>query len=65
MLAERSVKPSLDTQEVISYVQGRTVSRASSLLTDTYRLAESPEIKIQPEWWPWLPFLPMRITVNG
>jgi hypothetical protein len=65
MLAVRSVKPSLDAQEVTSFVQGKTISQAVNMLTNTYKLAISPEIKIQPVWWPWLPFLPMRITVNG
>jgi len=65
MLAERTVYPVLDVGAVITVTQGKTVVQAVSLLTTTHGLAKSAQIKIQPAWWPWLPFLPMRITVSG
>ncbi len=65
MFAERSVRPYTDSGQVISVVLGKTARRAASQLTETYGLAQSPQIKISPSWWPWLPFLPIRITVTG
>lgn len=61
--AERTVRPYVDSGRVISIVSGKTAERAGSLLTDTYGLAQSPEIQISPFWWPWLPFIPIRIAV--
>ena len=63
MRAERSVRPSVDSGQVISIVMGKTAGRAGSLLTETYGLVQSPDISIRPFWWPWLPFIPIRIAV--
>jgi hypothetical protein len=65
MRAERSVRPYIDSGQVISIVLGKTARRAGSLLTETYGLAQSPEIRIRPFWWPWLPFIPIRIAVTS
>jgi hypothetical protein len=63
MRAERKIRPYVDSGQVISIVMGKTAGRAGSLLTDTYGLVQSPEIRISPFWWPWLPFIPIRIAV--
>jgi hypothetical protein len=63
--ATRSVRAALDTTEVISLVAGKTTRRAAGQLTAAYGLEQPPEIRVSPVWWPWLPFLPMRITVAG
>ena len=63
MRAERSMRPYVDSGQVISVVLGKTAGRAGSLLTETYGLVQSPEIRIRPFWWPWLPFIPIRIAV--
>jgi hypothetical protein len=63
MRAERKVRPYVDSGQVISIVLGKTARRAGSLLTDTYELVQGPEIRISPFWWPWLPFIPIRIAV--
>ncbi len=65
MLAERSMRANLNGEQVISIIQGKSAGRAVNLLTNAYGLVKTPQIKIQPGWWPWLPFLPMRITVSG
>lgn len=65
MRAGRSVRPTQDTGQVISLVLGRNRSLAAGLLTQAYDLTQAPVITIRPGWWPWLPFLPMRITVTG
>jgi hypothetical protein len=65
MRAERRVRPYLDSGQVIFIVLGKTAGRAGSLLTETYGLVQSPEIRIRPLWWPWLPFIPVRIAVTS
>jgi hypothetical protein len=63
--AEQMVRPRIDAGQVIPLVLGKTARRAGSLLTETFGLAESPQISIRPVWWPWLPFLPLQITVES
>ncbi|GAB4494906.1 MAG: hypothetical protein Fur0016_24490 [Anaerolineales bacterium] len=63
--AERQVRPAIDSGQVISLVTGQTARRAGGLLMQTFGLVESPQIRIRPGWWPWLPFLPMQIRVAG
>ncbi len=65
MSVTRSIRPSIKPGDVIALVTGRVVKRASDLLSDTYGLAQVPQIQIHPDWWPWLPFLPIRIFVTG
>lgn len=65
MLAERQTRPSIEAGQVISLAAGQTARRATNLLTETFGLTETPQIRIRPAWWPWLPFLPMQIKVMG
>ena len=63
--AERQARPAIDSGQVISLVTGQTARRAGSLLVETFGLAESPQIRLRPAWWPWLPVLPMQIKGMG
>lgn len=65
MRAERRMRPAIESGQVIFLVTGQTARRAGSLLVETFGLVESPQIRIRPAWWPWLPFLPMQIKVMG
>lgn len=65
MRVTRSVRPYIDPGQIISLAAGKAAGRAGSLLQDTYGLAQAPQIRIRPIWWPWLPFLPIRISVTG
>jgi hypothetical protein len=65
MRVQRGMRALLDPGQVSSIVQGKTLGNAGSLLTETFGLAQSPQININPGWWPWLPFLPIRISVKG
>jgi hypothetical protein len=65
MRAEQLARPRIDAGRVIPIVLGKTARHAGSLLTETLGLAESPQISIRPVWWPWLPFLPLQITVES
>ena len=64
MRAARAIQPQLDLAQAALLARGQTPRRAAALLAQIYPLAEAPAIVNQPIWWPWLPFLPMRITVT-
>lgn len=64
MRAARAIQPRLDQAQAAWLVRGQTPRRAAQILSETYPLAEAPAITNQPLWWPWLPFLPARITVT-
>lgn len=63
--AERKVRPAIEAREVIALSAGHNVNHAKQMLTQTFGLAERPQIRIRPGWWPWLPFLPIQIRVTG
>jgi len=65
MRVQRGMRPLLNPGQVSSIVQGKTRGNAENLLTETFGLAQSPQINVSPGWWPWLPFLPIRIAVKG
>ena len=65
MSAARNAHTLINPWAVISTIQGKSVNSAGQLLTDTFGLTQKPGIKVTPGWWPWLPFLPIRITVKG
>jgi hypothetical protein len=54
----------LEPQVVRRVVLGKPVSRAAERLDAELPLAESPQIEVWPEWFPWMPVLPMRISVD-
>jgi hypothetical protein len=63
--ATRQIEPILPAGQAANWVRGRPVSEAAAALSDRYHLAASPTIQIQPQGWPWLPFLAFRIEVGG
>ena len=65
MSAGRKVYPLVNPGAVISLVQGRPVNSADKLLMDAFGLVQEPVIRMRPTWWPWLPFLPISISVKG
>jgi hypothetical protein len=61
---ERAIRARIDPGLVMRLVRGRLVTTASERLTATFTLAKLPQIEMSPSWWPWLPMVPFRITVN-
>jgi hypothetical protein len=61
--AARPIEPALAVDQIADQVRGMPGGLAAAWLETTYRLASSPAIRVSPQGWPWLPFLPMRITV--
>lgn len=54
----------VDAAEAKKQILGLPVEEAEARLQETYALAQSPEITLSPHWFPTLPRLPLRITVD-
>jgi hypothetical protein len=63
MQAERSVAKLNNPLDLISKVLGKTPAMAAKNLSKL-ETASPPQVTISPSWWPWMPFLPMRILVE-
>ena len=61
--AERKVQTIIDTNQAINLVKGSPIQQAINHLQKALPLAQMAHITLVPKWWPWLPFLPMRIQV--
>ena len=59
----RPVEKKVDTSQIIPLIQGRSMEVATAQL-ESLALASKPDIRLSPEWWPWLPLVPFNITVN-
>ncbi len=62
--AERLLQPRLDALEIKHLIQGRTPVKAIQNLTGSFQLATQPAVIVNPSWWPWLPFIPFRISLS-
>jgi hypothetical protein len=60
----RQMERQLNAGKIIPLVQGRSLALATTRLNDNLHLAETPEIRLTPDWWPWLPLIPFNITVE-
>jgi hypothetical protein len=63
MNAERKIIQFVDPAQVTQLIQGYTSGAAQSRLEKNLPLASSPHISLSPEWWPWVPIVPFRISV--
>ncbi|MFP4396372.1 MAG: baseplate J/gp47 family protein [Anaerolineales bacterium] len=50
--------------EIIRLVKGRKAAEAEKMLAEELPLARPPEITVSPEWFPYMPFLDLRYTVE-
>jgi hypothetical protein len=60
----RQLEKKMDTTNIIPLVQGRRLAGAKEELEKALNLPSAPEIRLDPEWWPWLPLIPFNITVE-
>ncbi len=51
-------------EEVIRLVKGRNVEEAPAVLSEALPLSQPPEATVSPEWFPYMPFLDLRYTVE-
>ncbi len=59
----RQIFPSKNLAPAIQQILGRQPTQAVKILRSTLSLSANPEIAISPDWWPWMPFLDMRIKL--
>jgi len=64
MRVSRELEKQIDTGKIIPLVQGRSMAVATAQLEESLGLPDTPEIKLSPEWWPWMPLIPFNITVE-
>jgi hypothetical protein len=63
--AERRIVQQINTAQVAQMLQGIGAQDVESQLEVSLPLAEDPEISLSPSWWPWMPIVPFRITVDS
>ncbi len=64
LIAKRQTREIITTDQVIALVIGSAPEKAREKLTNQYTLQSPPSIQLTPDWWPGLPFIPLRITVQ-
>jgi hypothetical protein len=61
---ERTSVQQIDLNQANALARGLSTKAASQILRTRLPLAKAPEIDLNPSWWPWLPLIPFRITVQ-
>lgn len=64
MRVEREIRPRVDSAAAASLVRGRTRRAAAHRLAEVYPLLAPPEFRLRPSFWPLLPTLPFRISLD-
>jgi hypothetical protein len=64
MRVSRELRKQVDTRKIIPLVQGRSMDAALAQLESNLDLPKPPEIRLSPDWWPFLPLIPFNITVE-
>ncbi len=64
LLVQRALIRDIQSPQVIFLARGLSPAKAQQVLLSNLPLAEPPEIRTSPSWWPWLPLIPFRITVQ-
>ena len=59
----RTLQNDLSQDRVVRIVKGKPVARAVKDMLAQLPLQSLPVIRQEPAWWPYLPVLPMRITI--
>lgn len=60
----RTSTQKIDQNQANALGRGLTPRAAARVLQAKLPLANAPEIDLNPAWWPWLPLIPFRITVQ-
>jgi len=64
ILASRQIQADIPESQVRNVVLGATPTQAYDRLVESLSLEKSPLLRLQPGWWPRMPFLPFRVTVQ-
>jgi hypothetical protein len=54
----------IDVANVADLVLGKPQEDAAALLMESLPLAQPPQITVTPEWFPYIPFLPIRTQID-
>ena len=54
----------IDAANVADLILGKPHEEASTLLMESLPLARPPQITVTPEWFPYIPFLPIRTQID-
>jgi hypothetical protein len=61
--AERRIARQVNAGQVTHLIQGIGARRAQMILEKSFPLDGRPRVNLSPEWWPWIPIVPFRISV--
>ena len=64
MQAQRHIQAVIAPEEAVQLARGLPVEKARQHLQDRLPLEEKPLIRPAPSWWPYTPFLSLRIQVE-
>jgi hypothetical protein len=62
---QRTVVQAVDVAHASALARGKSPQAAIKALRAGLPLSSAPGIKLNPEWWPWMPLIPFRITVTS
>jgi hypothetical protein len=62
--ASRRLLRSMDAAAILESVRGRSAGAARAALVRSYAWERPPELVLSPSWWPWLPLIPFRTSVD-
>jgi hypothetical protein len=54
----------INESQVLEYVGGRSKENAIANLQAGLILRQTTKIELSPAWWPWMPLIPFRISVE-
>jgi len=63
VLATGELGPKIDQERLKKQIRGLAPEEAVALLNANYDLASSAEIAIEPDWWPYVPWMTQRIRI--
>ena len=64
MRVSRNLVKQVDKGRITPLVQGRNKVVAQAQVNKALAMPTPPEIRLTPEWWPWMPLIPFNITVE-
>ncbi|HOG46446.1 MAG TPA: hypothetical protein PLJ35_08075 [Anaerolineae bacterium] len=62
--ASATLVPAINLRAVSGRIAGKDPESAAAWLAEQCELSQPPQIDISPSWWPRLPWMPSRITVQ-
>ena len=62
--ASRSLLRHVEPMQIFSAVRGHRPQPAADQLLKSFSLRREPEMILTPAWWPWLPLIPLNISVE-